>query len=121
MATISQTTASDSRYQGLIDSHKDYLTKLQAAFDKRCGEIGGEAKAKLSQVPEDDQEARKAILEEEQARLNQTLAELKQVVNRSNAELRKKLEEIENQSSASTLDLEAELAQLQNPKKTSNH
>lgn len=108
----------DNEYQELIESHKGYLGKLQAAFDQRCDAIGEETKAKLATLPEDDLETRKQILLEEQSRLNQTLAELKQVVSRSNAEVRKKLEEIENLRSNAMMNLESELAAIENPKKT---
>ncbi|MBI5422322.1 hypothetical protein HZA44_04280 [Candidatus Peregrinibacteria bacterium] len=118
MDEANSNTDLDNEYQGLIESHKEYLGKLQSAFDQRCDAIGEETKATLATIPEDDQETRKKILLEEQSRLNQTLAELKQVVTRSNAEVRKKLEEIETMRSAAMMDLESELASIENPKKT---
>jgi len=116
MPIVADTTDLDQKYSGAIASHKAYLSQLQDAFDKHCDEIGAETKAKLAELPEEDEEARKKIMEEEQAQLAKTLAELKQVVNQSNRAVYKKLEDIENQRSAKTLDLEAELSQVENPK-----
>jgi hypothetical protein len=117
MSTATQTDDLDTTYDELVESHKAYLGKLQAAFDKRCDEIGESAKTKLAEVPEENMEARQKILLDEQSQLNQTLEELKKVVNKANADVRKKLEEIENQRSAAMMDLEAELAQIESPKK----
>ena len=116
MATT-PTVELDTLYNETIESHEQYLAKLQEAFDKKCDEIGNLAKAKMDGVPEEDQETRQKILEEEDAQLGQALAELKQVVKKANADALKKLEEIENQRTASQLNLEAELAQIENPKK----
>jgi guanylate kinase len=118
MAITSDPTDLDQIYQGTIESHKAYLAQLQAAFDRHCDQIGEEAKAKLTQTPEEDEEARKKIMEEEQSQLSKALAELKQVVNQTNRAVYKKLEEIENQRSALGLSLEEELAQVDTPKKT---
>jgi multidrug efflux pump subunit AcrA (membrane-fusion protein) len=115
--TLDPTTL-DKKYQGTIESHKAYLAQLQAAFDKHCDQIGDEAKAKLAQTPEEDEEARKKIMEDEQAQLSKALAELKQVVNQTNRAVYKKLEEIENKRSEMGLNLDEELAQVENPKKT---
>ena len=102
----------DRQYDDIVESHREYLERVQSAFDKRCEEIGTEAKKKLEEIPEEDQEARKEVLMEEQKLLDQTLAELKQVVARRDSDVRKKLEEIEKKREASALDLEAELAKI---------
>jgi hypothetical protein len=116
MPIETDTTDLDQKYSGAIASHKTYLAQLQAAFDKHCDEIGDTTKAKLAGVPEEDEEARKKIMETEKAELAQTLAELKQVVSQSNKAVYKKLEDIENQRAAKALDLDAELSQVENPK-----
>ena len=116
MPTVADTTDLDQLYSDSIASHKMYLIQLQAAFDRHCDEIGEATKAKLGETPEEEEETRKKIMEEEHAQLNQALAELKQVINQSNKAVYKKLEEIENQRSAKVLDLDAELAQVENPK-----
>ena len=102
----------DHLYDEVVESHREYLERVQSAFDKRCEEIGADAKKKLEQIPEDDEEARKEVLMEEQRFLDQTLSELKHVVARRDADVRKKLEEIEKKREESALDLEAELAKL---------
>lgn len=117
MAIASDTVDLDQKYQGTIESHKAYLAQLQAAFDKHCDQIGMEAKDKLAKTPEEDEEARKKIMEEEQAQLSKALAELKQVVSQTNKAVYKKLEDIENKRSALGLNLDEELAQVENPKK----
>jgi|GEM_PF-1516643 len=117
MANDSNTTDLDQIYQGTIDSHKAYLAQLQAAFDRHCDQIGAEAKDKLAKTTEEDEEARKKIMEEEQAQLSKALVELKQVVNQTNKAVYKKLEDIENKRSALGLSLDEELAQVENPKK----
>lgn len=104
--------ALDTQYNEVVDSHRDYLTRLQEAFDKKCEAIGAESKKKLEATPESDKEARKTILLDQQKKLDETLTQLKQVVNQSSAEVRHKLEEIENKRDQSALDLEAELANL---------
>ena len=112
-----QTTATseelDHQYDDIVEAHREYLNKLQAAFDKHCEEIGTEAKKKLEEIPEEDKEARKEVLIEEQRQLDESLAELKKVVNKSSANVREKLEAIENKREESALDLEAELAKLE--------
>jgi acyl-CoA reductase-like NAD-dependent aldehyde dehydrogenase len=117
MPTTAKTNDLDTFYDETVESHKIYLGKLQAAFDKQCDKVGESAKAKLAEVPEENLEARQKILLDEQEQLNQTLAELKKVVTKANGDVRKKLEEIENQRSDAMMDLEAELAQIENPKK----
>lgn len=102
----------DSLYDHIVLAHRGYLTKIQAAFDKQCEEIGQRAKDELAKIPEENREEREKILTQEQAELDKTLAELKKVVNKSNAETRKKLEEIENQQDAAALNLKQALADL---------
>jgi len=101
-----------SLYNQTIDQHNSYLEKIHTAFDKRCEEIGEQTKQKLSKVEESDQEAKTAILQEEQELLNKTLAELKYAINRSNANARKTLEEIENKMDTKDNNLEKDLANL---------
>ena len=102
----------DRQYDDIVESHRTYLERVQSAFDKRCEEIGAEAKKKLEEIPEEDEEGRKEVLMEEQGLLDQTLAELKQVVARRDADVRRKLEEIEKKREESAMDLEAELAKI---------
>jgi DNA anti-recombination protein RmuC len=99
-------------YELTIDHHHNYLERLHGAFDRRCEEVGAEAKKKLAGIDESDEEAENAILQEEQELLDKTLAELKYAINKSNANARKKLEEIQNRLEANAVDLDAELANL---------
>jgi len=85
---------SDDLYTQTINAQRDYLTKLQDAFNKRCDEIGAAAEAKLKTVPETDAEGKKKIFDEQKHLLDQALTELKNEVNRSGHETRKKLEEL---------------------------
>ena len=117
MPIATQTNDLDTMYDEMVESHRVYLGKLQSAFDRECDKIGDEAKSKLAETPEESLEVRQKILLDEQGQLNQTLAELKKVVNKANGDVRKKLEEIENQRSDAMTDLEAELAQIESPKK----
>ncbi len=102
----------DKEHDEIVESHRNYLEKIQKAFDARCDEIGVATEKKLTEIPESDQEKRKEILTEEQQQLDQALAELKQVVNRRDADVRKKLEDIEKKRDESAMDLEAELAKI---------
>lgn len=95
-----------------IKAHNEYLDQLQAVFDKKCEEIGETAKLKLSKVDQNDQEAKAAIIKEEQEMLDKALAELRYAVNKSNAETRKKLEEIEAKFDTKMDELEKQLASL---------
>jgi len=99
-------------YNETIDLHNEYLERLHAAFNRHCEEIGTEAKKKLAEVNKDDEEARNAVLQEEQKLLDQTLAELKYAINRSNSNARRKLEQIQTKLEADEMDIEAELAKL---------
>ena len=99
-------------YQETINHQQVYLDKLHEAFNSRCEKIGEEAKEKLKGIDENDEEARRPILAEEQEKLDKTLEELKFAINKSNANARAKLEEIQNKIEASAVDLETELANL---------
>ncbi len=99
-------------YDETIDHHNEFLEKLHQAFDRRCEQIGTEAKKKLSELNDSQEEERTTILEEEQAQLDQTLAELKYAINKSNANARQKLEEIQSKLDEQELDLENELLNL---------
>lgn len=99
-------------YNETIDHHRVYLKKLHESFNTRCENIGADAKKRISELPEDDQEGKKKILTEEQALLDKTLAELKYAINKSSADAREKLEEIQSKIDRSAMDLESELANL---------
>jgi|GEM_PF-6857613 len=81
-------------YNQAIQAQKDYLSKLQIAFDKRCDEVAAQTNEKIKAVPETDIEGRKKIFDEQKQQLDEALAQLKSEVNRSSAETRKKLESL---------------------------
>ncbi len=99
-------------YDDTIEHHNVYLEKLHNAFNKRCEQIGTEAKKKLSKLNDSQEDEREAILEEEQALLDKTLAELKYAINKSNSNSRKKLEMIQTKLDETALNLEDELSHL---------
>lgn len=102
----------DLEYNEALQAHRDYLSKIQEAFDRKCESIGSAAKDKLASIPDSDKEERKQVLLDEQAQLDKTLAELKEVVNRSSREMRSTLEAIEAKRGENAIDLESELANL---------
>lgn len=100
-------------YTQTINAQRDYLAKLQDAFNKRCDEIAAATDAKLKTVPETDAEGKKKIFEEQKQLLDQTLVELKNEVNRSGNETRKKLEELSSKRDENILsNLENDMKKL---------
>jgi hypothetical protein len=81
-------------YNQTIASQRDYLVKLQEAFNKRCDEIATITNQKLSTLPETDIEGRKKIFDEQKKLLDEALTQLKNEVTRSGTETRHKLEGI---------------------------
>lgn len=97
MATI------DEQYKQLIQGQRDYLVKLQEAFNKRCDEVATQTNEKLKAVPEADTEGRKKIFDEQKMLLDQALNQLKNEVNRSGGDVRRKLEELYAQKEVAVL------------------
>ncbi len=81
-------------YLQTIDEHKDYLTKLQEAFNIHCAQITAQTQQRLKEIPENDIESRGKIIEEQKKLLDEALSQLKKEINESGAKNRKKLEEI---------------------------
>ena len=94
---------SEELYRQTINIQKEYLAKLQTAFNNRCDEIAVTIRKKLDQTPETDVDGRKKIAEEQKKLLDDALAQLKNEITRSGNELRHKLEEIQAQSEAIVL------------------
>ncbi|HLG26024.1 MAG TPA: hypothetical protein VI588_04565 [Candidatus Gracilibacteria bacterium] len=90
----------DELYTQTISEHRDYLAKLQSAFNQHCDEITKIAKDKMKAVPETEVETRKKIFGEQKKELDEALANLKTEIDSSNAKTRKKLEEIHTQREA---------------------
>ncbi len=98
-------------YNATLKDHQEYLEKLHKAFDEKCETIRVAAQAKLKAIPESDPQSRDQVVQEEKAQLNQVLAELKQVIQKSGQDARRKLEEIENKLEGET-NIEKELNQI---------
>lgn len=95
--------AADDQYTQTIKAQRDYLVKLQDAFNKRCDDIAVATNLKLKAVPETDTEGRKKIFDEQKQQLDEALNQLKKEVNRSGGETRKKLEELYTQREAGVI------------------
>ncbi len=93
----------DELYKQTVQVQRDYLVKLQDAFNKRCDDITVQTNEKLKTVPESDTEGRKKIFDEQRLNLEQALNELKNAVNHSSADTRRKLEEIYAQREVSVI------------------
>lgn len=103
----------DEQYQQIIDDQRTYLLKLQDDFNKKCDEAKVKAQEKLKKVPEDDKEAREAVLNEQKAELEEALHVLKSEVDHSTRGIMKKLEEIVRQKEQQVLsDLERQMEAL---------
>lgn len=103
----------DEEYQKTIDDQRAYLLKLQDDFNKACEAAKTKAQEKLKGVPEENKEAREAILNEEKTELEQALHILKVEVDRSTKETMRNLEAIIRKKETAILaDLEKQLAAL---------
>lgn len=99
-------------YNETLEQHQTFLERLQAAFNRRCDEIGAETKKKLAEIGETDEEARQRAMAEEKELLDKTLSELKFAINKSNSNAMKKLEEIQERLDSRDLNLEKALAEV---------
>lgn len=97
----------NSKYQDTIDTQRNYLSKLQEAFNEHCDQITADAESQLKEVQ--NNEARQQIHEAQKKKLDEALSQLRGEIDRSSRETRKKLEEINNQREKNKLD---ELEQL---------
>lgn len=102
----------DELYNQTIQTQRDYLAKLQEAFNKRCDDIAVQTNQKLATVPETDTEGRKKIFDEQKKLLDEALTQLKNEVSHSGAEVRRKLEELYSQREVNVI------ASLENDMKT---
>ncbi len=94
----------DEMYTQTINVQRDYLVKLQAAFNKRCDEVAAITNEKLKTVPETDVEGRKKIFDEQKQLLDQALSQLKSEIEHSGTATRKKLEEIYTQREQAVME-----------------
>lgn len=96
----------------VTQSYQDFLAEVRQAFDRHCDQIRAQAEKKLAEVPEGDEETRKNIMDEEQAELDRTLTELKELLAKRELQVRQQLEEIETMREQGAFDFESELAQV---------
>jgi ABC-type transporter Mla subunit MlaD len=90
----------------------ELIDQVYNAFTKHCEDIHNETIGKLKQTTDQDVEARKAILKDQKSKLDQTLAELKNVLNDITRKARKKLEDLEKAETEKSFDMDAQLANL---------
>jgi hypothetical protein len=90
----------------------EYIEEVYQAFNKRCEEIHAETIKQLRATAEDDAEARKKILTDQKKMLDDTLAELKQVLGGITRQTREKLEDMEKKENEKAFDLVKELANV---------
>lgn len=107
----------DEEYQKTIDDQRTHLLKLQEDFNKECDKAKERATSKLKKVPEDDRDAREAILKEQKAELQVALHQLKMDVDHSTRQTMKELERIVREKEKLILtELEEEMKSLKGAK-----
>lgn len=84
----------DDQYNKTVNDQRDYLLKLQEAFNQHCDGIAADAQKKLAATPETDLQTRKNIFDNQKKQLDDALAQLKKETDTSHTQVRKKLEEI---------------------------
>jgi len=102
-------SALDDLYNKTVNDQRDYLVKLQEAFNQHCDQITAEAQKKLTVIPETDLQTRKNVFDEQKKLLDEALIQLKKEIDSSHTQVRKKLEEIHGQRELETI---SELEQI---------
>lgn len=90
----------EQQYEKVISEQRDYLSRLQTAFNAHCDEIAQKTAEKLKDIPENDKETRKKIYQEQKRELDEGLKKLKTEIEKSSSETRKKLEDINSKREA---------------------
>ena len=90
-------------------SSSSLIDKIYQAFNEHCEIIHQEAVKKLEALPEEDVEGRKAVLTEQKAQLDKTLAELKAVLNNIVRRERDRIEEEEKNQFESNFNIDSAL------------
>ena len=93
----------------ITSSYQDFLAKVREAFNTHCEEIKNDATKKFEAIPEEDEDGRRKVLEEQKAELDKALAELKQLLAKRGSEVRQKLEEIANLKDQGDFNLDSAL------------
>jgi ABC-type Mn2+/Zn2+ transport system ATPase subunit len=90
----------EEEYTVTINAQRDYLHKLQDAFNAQCDQIEEKTKVKLKDIPASDKETKQVVYVEQKKELDEALAKLKKDINASARDTRKKLEEINTKREA---------------------
>jgi|WetSurMetagenome_2_1015567.scaffolds.fasta_scaffold39648_1 hypothetical protein len=90
----------DEQYLQTVNDQRNYLQRLQEAFNLHCDQITAETEGKLTPIPETDTDSRGKIIDEQKKKLSEALAQLKTEIENSSNATRKKLEEINTQREA---------------------
>jgi len=103
----------DDQYNQTINQHRDYLAKLQTAFNERCNQITEAAQKQLQAIPETSLEARNAVMTEQKKQMEDALNQLQSEINLSTGKTRRALEDIHAQREALRLqELEQIMTQM---------
>jgi vacuolar-type H+-ATPase subunit E/Vma4 len=103
----------DEQYLQAVNEQRDYLQRLQEAFNQHSDQITAETQAALAAIPETDVESRQKLLEEQKKKLSDALAQLGIEIETSSSKSRKKLEEIHSAREAVKLqEMEQTMADL---------
>lgn len=87
----------DEQYLKAVEEQKNYLERLQEAFNVHCDEITAETQKKLEAIPETDTELREKTINEQKLELKTALSQLRSEIEKSGAASRVKLENINKQ------------------------
>ncbi len=82
----------NDQYNQIVEQQRDYLNKVQAAFDQRCDEITQIAQEKLAKIPEENRAERQKVFEEQKKQLNEALTQLRTAIDHSGTQTRIHLE-----------------------------
>jgi len=94
-------------------TYREFLGKVREAFDRHCEAIKEEATLKLAGIPEENTEARQKVIDEQNAQLDRTLMELKQLLAQKEAEVRAELEAIAEEREQGDFSIDDELEQIE--------
>lgn len=99
--------------QAITSKYRSFLAEVREAFNKHCDEIKEDALKKFNAIPEEDEEGRRKVLDDQKAELDKTLSELKHLLTQKGAEVRKQLEEIAQIRDQQSFDLDAALGEVE--------
>ncbi len=107
---MAYTASLQQLYQQTADDYRAFFQKVRSSFKEHCHQIRLEAEAELAKLDPNDKEARKAVLAKQKAQLDESLGQLKLLLNHESAQMRQRLESIRTEQEMAGFDLERELA-----------